>query len=181
MSRVGQAPVNVPREVEIKIEEHVVMLKGPRGELSRTFHPDMTIVLDGNQLRVQRPTDSKGHRALHGLTRSLLANMVEGVTKGFERGLEITGVGYRAQKVGEKLSIQLGYSRPVEVEPLPGVSLSLESPTRVQVSGTDKEKVGQMAAMIRGLRPLDPYKGKGIKYAGEQARRKSGKAGRKVQ
>lgn len=181
MSRVGQAVINVPQGVQVNISDHKVTIKGPKGELARSFHPDMTITLDGSQLRVRRATDSKEHRALHGLTRSLLANMVLGVTKGFERGLEIMGVGYRAQKVGDKLSIQLGYSHPVEIVPLPGTSLSLESPTRIKVSGPDKETVGQMAALIRGLRLPDVYKGKGIKYSDEQLRKKSGKAGRKVQ
>ncbi len=181
MSRVGQAAINVPQGVQVNISDHTVKVKGPKGELVRSFHPDMTITQDGSQLRVQRATDKKEHRALHGLTRSLLANMVLGVAQGFERDLEIMGVGYRAQKAVEKLSLQLGYSHPVEIAPLPGTALSLESPTRIKVSGTDKETVGQMAALIRGLRRPDVYKGKGIKYVGEQLRKKSGKAGRKVQ
>jgi len=173
-------PIPVPPGVEVDIKQDEVMVKGPRGELSRRFNRDMSVTLDNNSLVVSRPSDSKVHRSLHGLTRSLLANMVEGVTNGFEKNLEIVGVGYRAEKVGDKLVIRVGYSHPVEVLPLPGVSLAVEGANRIKVSGISKEVVGEMAARIRAIRPPDAYKGKGIRYAGELVHLKAGKAGKAI-
>ncbi len=180
MSRVGRMPITVPQGVAVKIKQGEVAVSGPKGELHRHFHPDMSITLDNNVLTVSRPSDNRVHRSLHGLTRSLLANMVEGVSKGFEKGLEIVGVGYRAEKTGDKLVIRIGFSHPVEVTPLPGVSLSVEGANRISVSGINKEIVGEMAARIRAIRPPDVYKGKGIRYAGESVRLKPGKAGKAV-
>ncbi len=180
MSRVGLMPIPVPQGVAVSIEKDVVTVTGPKGELRRRFNPDMGIVLDNNILIVSRPSDSKVHRSLHGLTRSLLANMVEGVTDGFEKNLEIVGVGYRAEKTGDKLVFRIGYSHPVEVSPLPGVSLGVEGVNRIRVSGIDKEVVGEMAAKIRAIRPPDAYKGKGIRYAGELVHLKAGKAGKAI-
>jgi len=178
MSRVGRMPINVPQGVAVSIKEDGVAVTGPKGELRRCFNPDMSITLNNDTLVVSRPSDSREHRSLHGLTRSLLANMVEGVARGFEKNLEIVGVGYRAEKVGDNLVIRVGYSHTVEVLPLPGVSLSVEGNNRIKVSGIDKEVVGEMAAEIRAIRPPDAYKGKGIRYAGEIVRLKAGKAGK---
>ncbi len=175
MSRVGRMPIPLPSGVTVDIKGSEVTVSGPRGKLSRRFQPDMTIKLENEMLTVLRPSDSKEHRSLHGLTRSLLANMVEGVSSGFNRELEIVGVGYRAEKQGDKLLFRIGYSHPVEVTPLPGVSLDTEGANRVRVSGIDKEVVGEMAAEIRAIRPPDSYKGKGIRYAGERVRLKPGK------
>ncbi len=180
MSRVGKSPINIPSGVTVIIDKNEVTVKGPKGELKRTLHPDITVVLEGAKLSVTRPDDERGHRALHGLTRTLLANMVEGVTKGFEKGLEITGVGYRAEKAGNNLIIRVGYTKPVEVVPLSGLSFTLDSPTRFKVVGSDKEMVGEMAARIRGIRPPDVYRGKGIKYTGEVVRHKAGKAAKAI-
>ena len=180
MSRVGRMPVPIPQGVEVSIKGSEFTVKGPRGELSRCFNPDISITLQDNELIVSRPSDSKVHRSLHGLTRSLLANAVEGVTSGFEKNLEIVGVGYRADKDGDKLVIRTGYSHPVEVSPLPGVSLAVEGANRIKVSGINKELVGEMAAKIRAIRPPDAYKGKGIRYAGEIVRLKPGKAGKAI-
>ena len=180
MSRVGRMPIPVPPGVAVSIEQDGVTVTGPKGELRRRFNPDMAIVLDNSNLIVSRPSDSKVHRSLHGLTRSLLANMVQGVTNGFERNLDIVGVGYRAEKTGDKLVFRIGYSNLVEVSPLPGVSLDVEGGTRIKVSGIDKEAVGEMAAKIRAIRPPDVYKGKGIRYAGELVRLKAGKAGKAI-
>lgn len=173
-------PIPVPQGVKVSIEKDTVTVTGPKGELRRRFNPDMGIALDNNSLVVSRPTDSKGHRSLHGLTRSLLANMVEGVSNGFKKDLEIVGVGYRAEKTGDKLVLRVGFSHPVEVTPLPGVSLGVEGGNRIRVSGIDKEVVGEMAAEIRAIRPPDAYKGKGIRYAGEFVRLKAGKAGKAI-
>ena len=180
MSRVGKASIPVPSGVTVKIEKSDVSVKGPKGELKRTFHRDMSIVLESNTLKVVRPSDDRLHRSLHGLTRTLLANMVEGVTKGFEKNLEIVGVGYRAEKSGNNLIIRVGYSKPVEVVPIPGTALAIDGATKVKVSGTDKELVGEMASHIRGIRPPDVYRGKGIKYAGEVVRHKAGKAAKAI-
>jgi len=169
-------PIAVPQGVEVSINKSEVTVKGPKGELCRKFNPDMSITLQDGSLAVSRPTDNRVHRSSHGLTRSLLANMVEGVSNGFERNLDIVGAGYRAENAGDKLVIRAGYSHPVEVTPLPGVSLSAESATRIKVSGISKEMVGEMAAKIRAIRPPDAYKGKGIRYAGEVVRLKAGKA-----
>ena len=180
MSRVGKMPIAVPQGVSVTIEDSDVAVAGPRGELRRQFSPAMQITLSGDTLAVSRPSDDRVHRSLHGLTRSLLANMVEGVTSGFERTLEIVGVGYRAQKTGDNLVINVGYSHPVEVGPLPGITLPVEGNNRVRVSGIDKEVVGEMAARIRAIRPPDSYKGKGIRYSGEVVRLKAGKAGKAI-
>jgi len=173
-------PITVPPGVEVDIKQDEVTVKGPKGELRRRFNRDMSMTLSNNSLVVSRPSDSKVHRSLHGLTRSLLANMVEGVTNGFEKNLEIVGVGYRAEKAGDKLVIRVGYSHPVEVLPLPGVTLDIEGANRIKVTGISKEAVGEMAARIRAIRPPDAYKGKGIRYAGELVRLKAGKAGKAI-
>jgi len=170
----------VPEGVTVNIKRDEVTVSGPKGELRRRFHPDMSINLDNNTLVVSRPSDDRVHRSLHGLTRSLLANMVEGVAKGFEKRLEMVGVGYRAEKTGDKLVFRIGFSHPVEVSPLPGVSLGVEGSNLIKVSGIDKEVVGEMAARIRAIRPPDAYKGKGIRYVGESVRLKAGKAGKAI-
>lgn len=180
MSRVGRMPIAVPPGVKVNIEGDRVTVSGPKGELSRSLPSEMLINLEGDVLSISRPSDSKKHRSYHGLTRSLLANMVDGVSKGFEKALEIVGVGYRAEKSGDKLIIRIGYSHPVEVMPLPGTTLNVEGNNRIIVSGINKEVVGQMAAEIRAIRPPDAYKGKGIRYAGETVRLKPGKAGKVV-
>ena len=180
MSRVGQMPITVPQGVTVDIREDEVAVTGPKGELRRPVNPDMAIILKDSILTVSRPSDSRVHRSLHGLTRSLVANMVEGVTKGFEKVLEIVGVGYRAEKSGDKLVLRIGFSHLVEVSPLPGVSLDVEGGNRIKVTGIDKELVGEMAARIRAIRPPDAYKGKGIRYAGEVVRLKAGKAGKAI-
>jgi large subunit ribosomal protein L6 len=178
MSRVGIKPISVPEGVKVAISGSEVAVKGPKGELSRTFHPDMIITLQDGTLTVSRPSDGKPHRSLHGLTRSLLANMIEGVTNGFQQGLELVGMGYRAQKSGDKLLLQVGYTHPVEVASPPGISLDVEGNNRVIVSGIDKQLVGQVAAQIRMVKPPDSYVGKGIRYVGEVVRLKPGKAGK---
>ena len=180
MSRVGRMPITVPQGVVVDIKEDETTVTGPRGELRRRFHPDMSITLNNSSLIVLRPSDSKVHRSLHGLTRSLLANMVEGVTSGFEKNLEIVGVGYRVEKAGDRLVIRAGFGHPVEVSPLPGVSLAVEGANRIKVMGIDKEVVGEMAAKIRAIRPPDAFKGKGIRYAKELVRLKAGKAGKAI-
>ena len=180
MSRVGRMPITVPQGVTVRIEDSEVTVTGPKGELHRRFNSDMSLTLNDSSLVVSRPSDSREHRSLHGLTRSLLANMVEGVVNGFEKNLEIVGVGYRAEKAGDKLIIRVGYSHPVEVLPLPGVSLSVEGSSRIKVAGIDKEVVGEMAAEIRAIRPPDVYKGKGIRYVGELVHLKAGKAGKAI-
>ena len=180
MSRVGQMPITVPQGVSVNIKEGEVTVSGPKGELRRHFNPDMSITLNNDSLTVSRPSDAKEHRSLHGLTRSLLANMVEGVTNGFQRDLEIVGVGYRAQKTGDNLVLNIGFSHTVEMTPLPGVSLDVEGNNRIKVAGIDKEVVGEMAARIRAIRPPDAYKGKGIRYSGEVVRLKPGKAGKAI-
>lgn len=180
MSRVGKMPIGVPQGVSVIIDDSEVTVKGPNGELRRQFNPDMQIALGDNTLTVSRPSDDRVHRSLHGLTRSLLANMVEGVTSGFVRTLEIVGVGYRARMEGDNLVINIGFSHTVEVAPLPGITLSVEGNNRMKVSGIDKEVVGEMAARIRRIRPPDSYKGKGIRYSGEVVRLKPGKAGKAI-
>lgn len=180
MSRVGRMPIIVPQGVVVKIDQDEVKVTGPRGELSRSFHPDMTITQEGDVITVSRPSDKREHRSMHGLTRKLLANMVEGVATGFEKDLQIVGVGYRAEQAGDKLIIRIGFSHTVEVSPLLGVSLSVEGGNRIKASGINKEVVGEMAARIRAIRPPDAYKGKGIRYAGETVRLKAGKAGKAV-
>jgi large subunit ribosomal protein L6 len=178
MSRIGRMPIALPSGVEVTQEGRLLRVKGPLGTLEREIHPEITVERDDGQLRVVRPSDQPRHRALHGLTRTLVNNMVTGVTSGFTKGLEISGVGYRAQLQGTRLVLALGYSHPVEVDPPPGIEFRLETPTRLAVFGADKELVGQIAAYIRSRRKPEPYKGKGIKYAGEQILRKAGKAGK---
>jgi large subunit ribosomal protein L6 len=173
-------PINVPQGVTIDIKEDEVAVTGPKGELRCAVNPDMEITLKDGILTVSRPSDGREHRSMHGLTRTLVANMVEGVTKGFEKVLEIVGVGYRAEKQGDKLILRIGFSHLVEVEPLPGVSLDVEGGNRIKVTGINKEIVGEMAARIRAIRPPDAYKGKGIRYAGETVRLKAGKAGKAI-
>lgn len=181
MSRVGRMPVPIPEGVTVQIKGVEVTVTGPKGTLSRQFSPEIAIAQQDGNLIVSRPSDSKLHRSQHGLTRSLLANMVEGVSKGFERQLDIVGVGYRAEQVGDNLVIRIGYSHTVEVSPLSsGISLVVGKANRISVMGIDKEVVGEMAAKIRGIRPPDAYKGKGIRYAGEKVRLKAGKAGKVV-
>ena len=180
MSRVGRTPVTVPQSVVVNIKKNKITVTGPKGELSRRFNPDMRITQKDDSLIVERPSDSKEHRSLHGLTRSLLANMVEGVANGFDKTLEIVGVGYRVEKKGDNLEIRVGYSHPVEVLPLPGISLAVEGANRIKVNGISKEMVGEMAARIRAIRPPDVYKGKGIRYAGEVVHLKPGKAGKAI-
>jgi large subunit ribosomal protein L6 len=178
MSRIGRLPVAVPDGVEVTLEGRSITVTGPKGTLSRELHPDMSVAREDGQLVVTRPSEAKLHKQLHGLTRTLVNNMVIGVTTGYRKGLEITGVGYRALKVGEKLQLNLGYSHPIEIEPPAGISFELENPTRLAVVGIDKELVGQVAARVRSTRKPEPYKGKGVRYAGEQVRRKAGKAGK---
>jgi large subunit ribosomal protein L6 len=176
MSRIGKKPLDIPAGVTVTIaDDNTVTVKGPKGELTRTFNPDIKITIEENVLTVIRPSDVKEHRALHGTTRSLLGNMVEGVSKGFERGLELIGVGYRASKSGNKLVLNVGYSHPVEITPESGIEIEVPTQTKVLVKGTDKERVGAIAANIRDVRPPEPYKGKGIRYEGEHVRRKEGK------
>ncbi len=180
MSRIGRLPVAVPSGVTITIKDSRVTVKGPKGEISQNFMPSMAIKLEDSKLIVNRPNDTKQNKALHGLTRSLLNNMVIGVTKGWEKNLEIVGVGFRAEKAGDKLVLRVGFSHVVEVSPLPGVTLLTEGTNRIKVSGVNKETVGEMAAELRAIRPPDAYKGKGLRYAGEKVRIKPGKAGKAV-
>ena len=180
MSRIGRMPITVPSGVTVSIKKSKVTVSGPKGELSRSLNPEMAITQQDNTITVSRPSDNKEHRSFHGLTRSLLANMVTGVSSGFDKNLEIVGVGYRAEQAGDKLIIRIGYSHTVEVTPLPGVSLVAEGANRIKVAGIDKEAVGEMAARIRKIRPPDAYKGKGIRYAGEKVRLKPGKAGKAI-
>ncbi|MHB8927261.1 MAG: 50S ribosomal protein L6 [Bacillota bacterium] len=179
MSRVGKMPVKIPAGVEVAIDGSLVTVKGPKGELKRTFHRDMRISREGDAVVVSRPSDEREHRALHGLTRTLIFNMVEGVTKGYERALQIEGTGYRAVKSGHKLTLTLGFSHPVEVEPPPGIQFEVPNPAVIIVRGSDKEMVGETAAKIRAIREPEPYKGKGVRYQGERVRHKAGKAGKK--
>ena len=179
MSRIGRKPVPVPDNVTVTIDGAAVKVKGPKGELVRQFRPEMKIEQEDGRLTVGRPSDSKEHRALHGLTRALLANMIQGVTSGYRKSLEIIGVGYRAEKKGNELVLNVGYSHQVKYPQPTGISISTSSPTVVVIEGIDKEKVGQVAAEIRSVRPPEPYKGKGIRYQGEQVRRKAGKTGAK--
>jgi large subunit ribosomal protein L6 len=178
VSRIGLMPIPVPQGVKVNIKGNEVTVEGTKGKLVRLFHPDISIALKDGNLIVSRPSDNRNHRALHGLTRSLLNNMVEGVTKGFEKALELSGVGYRAQKAGNKLSLQIGFSHPVEFTPPAGVEIMVDGTNRLRIVGIDKEAVGETAAQIRALRPVDSYKGKGVKYAGERLRLKPGKAGK---
>ena len=178
MSRIGKKLIEIPSGVTVTNNDNTVTVKGPKGELTRAFHPDMEIKIEDNVLTVSRPSENKEHRALHGTTRSLIANMVEGVSKGFERSLELIGVGYRAAKSGNKLVLNVGYSHPVEIVPEAGVEVEVPSQTKVIVKGIDKERVGALASNIRAVRAPEPYKGKGIRYEGEFVRRKEGKTGK---
>ena len=180
MSRIGKLPITLPQGVTVEIKESEVTVSGPKGKLSRRFHPDLTITKQENTLTVTRPNDTPRYRALHGLTRSLLANMVTGVTKGFQKDLEVVGVGYRAAMAGSKLTLRVGYSHQIDVSPLPGVTLSVEGANKIRVTGADKETVGQMANDIRAIKPADSFKGKGIKYAGQIIHLKAGKTGKAI-
>jgi large subunit ribosomal protein L6 len=178
MSRIGRLPIALPANVEVQQDGRRLRVKGPLGELTREIHPEMKIEREDGSLRVVRPSDEPRHRALHGLTRTLVSNMITGVSTGFTKGLEISGVGYRAQLQGDKLVLALGYSHPVEIPAPAGIQFRVDTPTRLAVFGADKELVGQTAAFIRSRRKPEPYKGKGIRYAGEQILRKAGKAGK---
>ena len=180
MSRIGRMPITVPAGVEVKIGEgNVVTAKGPKGELTRAMHQDMIIEQENNEILVKRPDDEAEHRALHGLTRTLISNMVEGVEKGFSKTLEVNGVGYRVEKKGSDLVMNLGFSHPVIVSEVPGITIDVPNANQIVISGPDKQQVGQFAAEIREKRPPEPYKGKGIKYSDEVIRRKVGKTGAK--
>ena len=176
MSRIGKKPITIPAGVEVKVNGNEVTVKGPKGELKNTFNADMAIAMEGNEITVTRPTDNKEHRALHGLTRTLIANMIEGVANGYSKTLEVNGVGYRVQKQGKNLVMNLGFSHQVIVEEVPGITIEVPGPNQIIISGADKQQVGQFAAEVREKRPPEPYKGKGIKYADEHIRRKEGKA-----
>lgn len=179
MSRVGRKPIAIPKGVEVEVDGTRVRVKGPKGELVREFRPEVSIQVEDGSVVVRRSSDGKTHRAFHGLTRALLANMVTGVTEGFRKSLEIVGVGYRAEKKGNSLILNVGYSHQVEYPEPKGISISTPSPTTIVVEGIDKQQVGQVAAEIRSVRPPEPYKGKGIRYQGEHVRRKAGKTGAK--
>ena len=180
MSRIGRAPITVPAGVEVKVDENNhITVKGPKGTLERTLVPSIKVELDAGVIHVTRPDDSKLNRSMHGLTRTLVANMVEGVTNGFSKTLEVNGVGYRASKEGKKLVLNIGYSHQVDVEEIDGITIDVPNPNTVVINGIDKQRVGQFAADVRNKRPPEPYKGKGIKYADEVIRRKEGKTGAK--
>lgn len=179
MSRIGKLPVEIPAGVDVKLNGQEVTVKGPKGTLTQVFHPDMIIEREGNEIVIKRPSDLKKHKALHGLTRSLIKNMVVGVTEGYTKTLEINGVGYRAQKQGKKLLLTLGLSHPVEMEEPAGITIDVPAQNQIIVKGTDKQAVGEVAAKIREKRPPEPYKGKGIKYSDEIILRKEGKTGAK--
>ena len=177
MSRVGNAPVVIPEGVDIQIDDQIVTVKGPKGTLTREMHPDMQLSIEDGELKVERPSEGKFHKSLHGMTRALIANMVTGVSQGFEKVLEISGVGWRAEKKGKKLIMNLGYSHPVEMEDPEGIETAMDGQTKVIVRGISKEAVGAYAAYLRAKRPPEPYKGHGIKYADDHIRRKVGKTG----
>ncbi len=177
MSRIGRTPINIPNGVEVKIEDgNVITVKGPKGQLTKKFHPELDIKVEDNQIKIERPNDTSFMRAIHGTTRALINNMVKGVSEGFTVELEIYGVGYRANMKGKALELQLGYSHPIVYEPPEDIQISVEGQTLIKVSGIDKEKVGQVAAIIRDFRRPDPYKGKGVRYKGEQLKLKPGKS-----
>ena len=179
MSRIGRKPIAIPAGVEVAVDGHTVTVKGPKGTLTETFHPDMQIAVEAGNVVVTRPSEDKMHKSLHGLTRTLVSNMITGVNTGFKKELEINGVGYRATKDGKKLVLNIGYSHPVVVEEVDGIVIDVPSANKVVVSGCDKQMVGQFAAEIREKRPPEPYKGKGIKYVEEHILRKEGKTGKK--
>lgn len=176
MSRIGKKPIPIPDRVEVKIDGATISVTGPLGVLTREFHPEMIIVEEDGAMLVKRPSDRRNHRGLHGLSRTLLANMVEGVHTGFKKALEIIGVGYRAELLGSRLKLALGFSHPILVIPPEGITFEVPEPTKIVVSGINKELVGELAAKIRSFRPPEPYKGKGIRYKGEYVKRKAGKA-----
>lgn len=178
MSRIGKKPIVITEGVQVTIDNNVVSVKGPKGSLTRSFHKDVILRVEGDQIIVERPSDNKLHRALHGTTRSIISNMVEGVTKGFEKTLDLVGVGYRVAKSGDKITLSVGYSHPVDFIPEAGIELEVPSQTKIIVKGIDKERVGAVAAEIRSIREPEPYKGKGIKYDTERIRRKVGKTGK---
>ncbi|MBF8376870.1 50S ribosomal protein L6 [Alicyclobacillus mali] len=179
MSRIGRKPIPIPAGVEVSVNAGEVTVKGPKGQLARRIHPDMKVIVQDNQVVVERPSDEKVHRALHGTTRSVIANMVEGVTNGYAKNLELVGVGYRATKQGNKVTLSVGFSHPVELPQTEGIELEVPAQNRIVVRGIDKELVGIYAAKVRSIRPPEPYKGKGIRYEGENVRRKVGKTGKK--
>lgn len=179
MSRIGRKPIAIPAGVNVSLDNTVITVKGPKGTLSRELHKDMKVVVDGTAINVERPSDNKLHRSLHGTTRSVINNMVSGVTEGFSKSLDLVGVGYRANKSGSKLVLNVGYSHPVEIVPESGIEFEVPSNTKIIVRGIDKELVGATAAKVRSVREPEPYKGKGIKYEGERILRKEGKAGKK--
>jgi large subunit ribosomal protein L6 len=179
MSRIGRKPVTVPKGVTLQVQGNTVAVKGPRGELRRTLHPEMQVALDKDQFTVARPSEEKRHKALHGLTRTLVQNMVDGVSKGFSKSLEIQGVGYKAEAKPYGVNLIVGYSHPVKYEAPKGIKISVDNNVMLKIEGADKELVGQVAAELRSVRPPEPYKGKGIRYVGEQVRRKAGKTGAK--
>lgn len=178
MSRIGKQVIIVPKTVKVAIDGNQVAVKGPKGELMRNVHSSMNISLKDSTIAVERPSDAREHRQLHGLTRTLIANMIKGVTDGFEVVMDLSGVGYKAQKTGDKTSLQVGHTHLEEIIPPPGVTINLETPTRLKISGIDKEVIGQVAAKLKAIRPPDAYKGKGVRYAGERVRQKAGKAGK---
>lgn len=178
MSRIGNKVITIPAGVEVNINDNFATVKGPKGELKQQFDKDMAFNIEGNEITVVRPSDSKRHRTVHGTTRAILANMIEGVSAGFKKELELIGVGYRAQMQGKKLVLSVGYSHPVEFEEIEGIKLGVEGNTKVSIEGINKEVVGQYAAKVRAVRPPEPYKGKGIRYVGEYVRRKEGKTGK---
>lgn len=178
MSRIGKKPIELPEGVQINLDGTNLTVKGPKGELTKAIHPDMILKIDEKEIVVERPSDRKDHRALHGTTRSIVANMVEGVKNGFEKKLELVGVGYRAAKSGDKLVLTVGFSHPVEMIPEKGIAVEVPEQTKITISGIDKERVGEFAANVRAVRLPEPYKGKGIRYAGERIRRKEGKTGK---
>jgi len=179
MSRIGKLPIAIPDKVSVEVHDHTVTVKGPKGTLTMTAHPLIDVQVKDRQVLCGRPSDEKSHKALHGLTRSLIANMVEGVTKGFERKLELSGVGYRASMLGQNVNMSLGYSHPIVFPVPPGIKIEVRDQTQLTVSGLDKQLVGAVAAKLRSFRPPEPYKGKGVKYAEERIRRKAGKTGAK--
>ncbi|MGN0557841.1 MAG: 50S ribosomal protein L6 [Acutalibacteraceae bacterium] len=178
MSRIGRKPINIPAGVEVKFENGVLSAKGPKGTLSQTVHPNMIVEIEGNVIEVKRPDDDKLNRSLHGLTRTLIANMMIGVTEGYKKELDVNGVGYRVQKQGKQLVMNLGYSHQVIMEDTEDITIEVPNPNKIIIHGADKQKVGQFAAKVREKRPPEPYKGKGIKYVDEVIRRKEGKAGK---
>ena len=175
MSRIGKRPVEVPKGVDVSVKENTVRVKGPKGDLKFDVHPALTVKMDDGIVQVDRPSDSAEHKALHGLTRTLIANMVSGVTEGYQKALEIQGVGYKAEKSGKGIKISVGFSHTVQYDAPPGITIDLPNPTTIVIKGADKQMVGQVASEIRAVRPPEPYKGKGIRYQGEQVRRKAGK------